>query len=142
MKRINLQAKFECFENQSTVVISLDYTQAKDVCLLFILLNEKLIDNLELKLDNSSLYFQLTDEKFSVCRFYDSKSRIFKSLISKDSLEYIIHFLLKYYRDEIGEAEHIDIDFENQNKELTTLIIKSKYYMEYTNAEIQNLIDN
>ena len=138
--KIDILAELKDFDFQKTISFSLNYLQVKDTCLLAILLNEKLIDTLEICLDNISIFLQLSKDNESIYSLYNINKKVFKAMISKNSLEYMIHFFLKYYRDEIAEAEHIDIDFESKDKDLVTLTIKVESFKEYSSEEMNKLL--
>jgi hypothetical protein len=143
IKTIRISASVETaeYETQKCVTLTVEAGSAKELALAFTLLREKLVSSLEILFDNCSLYLKLNkDPKVSVCTSY-SKSHI-KAAISINALGYGLFYLLKYYRDGIGEAEHIDIDFGfNQHTEVT-LTIKTEVYKEISAEEMNKLLDS
>ena len=57
-----------------------------------------------------------------------------------NSLEYAIYYLLKYFRDEIGEAKHIDLDFDYRKESIITLTIKADLFKEYSSKELNDIL--
>ena len=51
-----------------------------------------------------------------------------KAAISMNELEYVLYYLLRFYRDDIASAEHIDIDFDfDKGVEVTLVLIADVY---------------
>jgi hypothetical protein len=138
--KIKTEAQLKDYEFQKVISVLIDYIQTKEVCLSIILLNERLVDNIEISFDNISIFLKLSSDNESRFSTFDSKKGIFKGTVSKNSLEYIIHFLLKYYRDQFGEAEHIDVDFVNEQNSIVTLTVKVASFKEYSFEEMNKLL--
>lgn len=139
-KRINIGIKIEDFGQQKTLNLLLNNLIAREICLLFVLLREDLSDSLEIRLDNFTMFLKLTKTNVSTYSLFDLKGKVFKGAISMNALEYILHYLLKYYRDEVGEAEHIDVDFECTDRNIVTLTLKVDSFKEYSKEEINKLL--
>jgi hypothetical protein len=126
------------FQEQKVLKINASsFSIAKDLIISLILLNENLIDLAALHFTNCSIYLKL-NEKISSCNSFNSKA--IKLTISKNSLEFFMFYLLKYYRDDISEVSHIDIDFLFNDKEAVTWTIEIDNFNEYSPALAQGYI--
>lgn len=138
---INKNIEIRRFEGQQTITILLDNEQSKNEVLLLILLKEKLVEKIEIKFNNLTIYLSINNnETKSTCSFINFNEQKFKGKISMNLLEYAICYLLKYFRDGIAESEHIDLDFDHKDF-IVTLILKIKEFKEYSADEITKLID-
>jgi len=141
-KEIPIIVDFKDFGQQKALKFNVNSIIAKEFCMMFFLLKENLVKKIELKLKNY-IFFVETEQDIDIKESFcviDQNEKVFKGTLSANSLDFVIHFLLKYFRDEIGEAEHIDVDFKNQNGGEVTLTIKCDIYREFSSAEIIDLL--
>jgi hypothetical protein len=104
------------------------------------LLKEGLVNAIGLEFNNFLLILKPSQDNYSYLDSLEIKDNVFKGRISVVSIEYILYFILKYYRDGIAETEHIDIDFINAKGNELTLTINCADFKEYTNEEIRRMI--
>ena len=71
-----------------------------------------MIDTVKVDLVNYKLLLKRAKENASICTLLDTKNDTLKLSLSTNLLDYFMIFLLKYYKDGVGEADHIDLDFE------------------------------
>jgi hypothetical protein len=139
-KKIQLKAELKDFGQQKTISIFVGDAESQQLALLLLLLREKLVDTIEIMLDNFVVYLKLNDENRSICSLFNLTKKSFKGSISMNTLEYAIYFLLKYFRDEMAPVEHIDLDFEYDNDSIITLVIKVHAYNEISQEEMNKLL--
>jgi hypothetical protein len=140
-KKLPLKADARDYGIQKAVVLTFNCLTAKDMIILFMLLKEDLVDSIEILLDNFSLYLRKSNkDNKSVCSIFNIQKKTIKASISFNSLEFVIFFLLKYYRDEMGEVEHIDLDFEFNKDEIVTLTIKVDSFKGISAEEMNRLL--
>ena len=111
------------YDSQKVLKLQVDLDSVQEVLLELILLSESLKNVAELKFAGYTLYLSKSYEAGSKCNQIDQKKKTAKFSISDNLLETAIHFLLKYYRDKIGEVDHIDLDFCYLGDQLVTLAI-------------------
>ncbi len=140
-KKIQLKAEIEDFGLQKSITLLVNTAQSKELVIPLLLLREGLVDSLELILDNLSICLKLDNKgNRSLCGFFNIPKKTFRATISMNSLEFAIFYLLKYIRDEIGEVDHIDLDFEYENERIVTIIIKVDSYKEISAEEMNKLL--
>ena len=139
-EKIAIKVESKDYGHQKVIKIAIDDSTSQQLCILFLLLKEALVDTLELNFLNFSIFLNLQKKNSSYFSTVDLKKNIFKGTISLNSLEYILSFLLKYYRDGFAEAEHIDVDFANKGGEEVTLTIKCDSYKEYSSDEVKKIL--
>jgi|GEM_PF-2128394 len=140
-KRVQLQASIHEEKLEPSIVISVNGDTVRDISLLFILLKEELTESIELILNNITLYLSINkDTVYSSCSYFDVKKKKFKGLISMNMLKYMVLFLLKYYRDEVDEVDHIDLDFQYGNDREVTLTLKLDSFSAMSVDEANKLI--
>jgi hypothetical protein len=140
-KKIAVTAKHGEFKDQRTIELLLtESKEVKDLSLLLVLLRESLEESIEIKLENFSLTFTMSDKNKSYCSLFDEMKKIARLSISKNNLGYLLFYLLKYYRDGIAESEHIDLDFQQENF-LLTLTIKLHPFKELSADEVKQLLE-
>lgn len=140
-KQIFLNVDIDSHDQQKVIKINFDRASCQEICLMLCLLREKLVNTIELKFNNFSLFLGIQNGNQSFYSILDLQKGTFKAAISLNSLEYALYFLLKYYRDGVGEADHIDIDFQNRGGDECTLIFKCDEFTEYTSEEIVKKIN-
>jgi len=135
--KINSQIAVEHFGSQQQFKMFVDQNTVEVLCLALFLFKEELIDVLELQFSNYKFFFKIC--KGHHCIFDSIKENVFKGQISNNTLDYISHYLLKFYRDRVADSQHIDIDFENAG-ELYTLTIYCSAYKEYSGEEMKKIL--
>ncbi len=140
-KKISLKADVGDYGIQKTITVSVNSASARELIILLSLLRERLTDTLEILLENFSLYLQVNkDENRSVCSFFNMAMGSFKGALSINSIEFALYFLLEYYRDELGGAEHIDLDLDYEKDSIVTLTIKVDAFKEISGEEMNKLL--
>jgi hypothetical protein len=127
------------FGTQLTIDTTLDLTVVAELCALLSILREDIVDVIEIQFKNFKIILKKTSKDFSKCNLCDFKGGIFKGEISMSMLEYLLFFLLKYYKDGIAEAQHIDLDFAYEQTEVT-LTINAKNYILHSPEQIKKLL--
>ncbi|TJZ60056.1 hypothetical protein FAZ15_14320 [Sphingobacterium olei] len=142
MKQINIEAEISIknFSEQIQLKLHLNQIVGVELCMSLFLLKENLINAIGLKFRNFFILFKSSGDRFSYCESVALDNGVFKGQISNDSLDYILHYILKFYRDGIAEAEHVDIDFLNNNGKELTLTISCNIYQEYSADEIKKML--
>jgi hypothetical protein len=130
-KKIPIPIEYKDFCAQKVIQIQLNSTNSKELCMMFLLLKEKLVRLIELKFNEFNIYLQIQKGNQSEYDLFNKAQDILKGRIAPNDLDYILSFLLKYYRDEVGEADHIDVDFKNTVGEEITLTFKCDRFEEY-----------
>ena len=139
-KIIEKNIDFKDFNQQKTFKIKVDESTSQELTMILLLLREDLAKSVEIKFNNFNFYISLLKKSnLSLYDKLDERNKIFKCQISLNSLEYLLYFLLKYYRDRIGESNHVDIDFL-QGKEECTLTVECEKFKEYSPEEINKLL--
>lgn len=140
-QKIHLKAEIKDFKLHKVIVLMIDSDRTKDILIPFFLLKEKLTNSIEILLDNLSIYLTHDPKRdISACSVLDLKSKVFKASISMDLLDFAITYFLKYYRDELAEVEHIDLDFDYKNESIVTLVLKVDQYRELSSDEMNKLL--
>ncbi|MDX2048320.1 MAG: hypothetical protein SFU87_16135 [Chitinophagaceae bacterium] len=140
-KKIQAKAEIKDFGIQKVITFWVDPNLSKEMVILLLLLRERLVNSLDLIFDNFSIYLkQNNNENKSVCNLFNNNKKIFKGAISINSLEFAISYLLKYYRDEMAEVEHIDLDFDYEKNTIVTLIIKTNLFKDISSDEMNKLL--
>lgn len=119
------------FEIQHSLSFKVSFESLKDLTLGFILLSEDLVEGLMLEFQNFKIILKKIPIVIGEITQLDLTNKIFKGELSPQYLGYIYCFLLKYYRDGVGAAEHIDIDFKNGKSEVTMTIHCDSFYEYY-----------
>jgi hypothetical protein len=127
---IDIFAIHKAYPGQDTLSIEIDLDQAKQMGLLLTLLKEDLIKSAGLILKNGSIYISKNTKKQDKCLNFSLESNEVNLELTDNTLGYLLFFLLKYVRDSIGEAHHIDIDFKYLMDKEFTLTVKLKDYVE------------
>lgn len=130
----NLESNLTDFESQFVCAIKVNHTLVGKIIPDLFLLKEGLVETLSVKLVDCVLFLQKSKDIESRCTEMNLDAMKFRLFISNNTLEYLLFYLLKYYRDFQAESEHIDIDFQNEMKEFT-LTIHSEMYLEYAFKE-------
>lgn len=120
-KEISARTAYGDFGSQKALTIYLDGLLSQEMCLAIMLLYRGLTESLEIKVDGFTILFRLGVEKHSYCTSLEEKERRAEVLIAPNAAGLIVNFLLRYYRDGIGEAEHIDVDFRISKEEEFTV---------------------
>ncbi|MBK7635507.1 MAG: hypothetical protein IPJ13_15450 [Saprospiraceae bacterium] len=102
------------------------------------LLKENLVEVIDIRFENFSIVLKISGDNYSYSE--SMNKNVFKGLISIHNLEYILQYILKFYRDDIAEVEHIDIDFLSSNGKEYTWTIFCNEYIEYTEEEIRRML--
>lgn len=140
-KKILIDIGYADYGQQKVIKVPLNFSTSQQICMTLILLKEKLIDSIEFKFNNFLIFLKYEKSQFSKYSNFNSEHKSFNGAISKNHIEHVIFFLLKYFRDNIGEAEHIDIDFESPNKEEVTIMFICKDFKVYSPEEIKKMLD-
>jgi hypothetical protein len=127
------------FGTQLVIDITIDLPVAIELCAQLSILREDIIEVIEIKFDNFRILLKKTSSDVSKCNLCDFKDGVFKGEISMNMLEYFLFFLLKYYKDGIAEAQHIDLDFVYDDTEVT-LTINVKNYLMHSQAQINKFL--
>ncbi|MFT3748126.1 MAG: hypothetical protein QM768_07405 [Agriterribacter sp.] len=137
---IDTKISLKDFGDQLQFKLALNQEISIAICLEFLLLKENLINSVGLNFKNSFIILKLSKDQYSYCDKTDFGRGLLKGQISINNLDYILHYILKYYRDGIAETEHIDIDFLNDNGKELTLTISFERYHEYSAEEIRKIL--
>jgi hypothetical protein len=142
MKIVELTARVDAQKTGKDVGIKLEIEReiGIELCMALLLLKESLSDAIELKFQNFSLIFRLSGNQYSYCESIDVQKSVFKGRIALNAVDYVMHYILKFYRDEIAEAEHIDLAFESDKGLECTWIIKCKRYRELSADEVKRIL--
>lgn len=142
MKKQNISGSVQTndFGKQKQIKINIDNSNVFDLCMTLVLLKECLVDKIELNFKNFTFILKNYQDNYSVYDQLDLIKGHFKGAISSNALEYIIYFLLKYYRDGFSETQHIDIDFINGKREECTLTFMCGKFYEYSEQEIKKIL--
>jgi hypothetical protein len=142
MKQINIDTEISIKDFGEQLQFKLDINQilGVELCMALFLLKENLINTIGLKFNNFFILLKVSRDQYSYCESIIFNDGAFKGQISINNLEYILHYILKFYRDGIAEAEHIDIDFLNNNGKEFTLTISCSEYQEYSADEIRRML--
>jgi hypothetical protein len=139
-KFINKKVSIENFSNQRQVKIIIDQDSNSQLFMSLSLLNEGLSDQIEIKFLNFIIIFEISSN--NEC-YYDSplfKKGILKGKISRNEMEYILNYLLKYFRDGYGQAEHIDVDFMDAKDSECTLTFYCDDFKLYSEEEMRKML--
>jgi hypothetical protein len=139
-KQLNTEVAFADYDEQIVLSIRVGIDLSKEISLLLVLLREDLEDGLELKFENYTLFIKKSPDNTSKCLSINRKKGVFKGLLSMNALEYLLYFLLKYYRDGSAESEHIDIDFELTDNSILTLTVKAEENRYYSSEEMKRML--
>ena len=139
-RKVSAEIKYDDYGSQKALSIYLDYSLSKEMCLNFMMLYRGLVESLEAEFKGFSITFKVTSERRSRCISLKSSEKKAELVISSNALGSIVNFLLKYFRDDIGEAEHIDLDFQlSDHEEFTLTFVLDKFKM-LSPAEMENLL--
>lgn len=139
--KINTEIKINLLKGQTQIKFKLDHLVSLEMTIALVILKEGLVNSIGLKFDNFLLILKPSQDNYSYFESLELKSSIFKGKISNVSIEYILYFILKYYRDGIADTEHVDVDFINSIGNELTLTINCDDYQEHTNDEIRRLLE-
>lgn len=137
-REISAKTRYKDFDSQKSLTVYLDYSLSKELSLNLMTLYQGLVSELEIEISNYSILLKLNNKKQSRCLSFNDKRA--ELSISRDSLELMINFLLKYYRDNIGEVKHIDLDFEISSQVEFTLTIELDKFKMISNKEMKKLL--
>ena len=128
------------FSIQKTFTLKLNLEKAQQMYLSLSLLKEQLVDTLEINFVNYKFFLKSNSRGSSTCNSLNERDSILKLSLSSNLLEYAMIFLLKYYRDGVGESEHIDLDFEYEENMEVTLTIQIDNYFEHSTDTLNELM--
>ncbi len=143
MKQVNInrEVSINDFATEVQLKLSCDREIGSELCMILFLLKERLTGAINVQFKNFSIILKLSDDRYSHFESINLKEKIFKGRISIDTIDYILYYILKFYRDEIAEAEHIDVYFSDANKEKFVFTLSYEHFHEYSNDEIKKLLD-
>lgn len=142
MKKVNIDSEITLknFGNQWQLKLLLDQKVAVQLCMALVLLRERLTNVLGLKFSNFLMVLKPSQDRYSYSNSESPQNGTFNGEISTDSIDYILHYVLKYYRDGFAEAEHIDIEFSGSNGREFTLTINCSSHTEYSADDIKKML--
>ena len=142
MKQININSKISVkdFGEQIQFKLIINQSVGKELGMGLLLLKENLSNVIGLKFSDFLMILKTSDDNYSYIESIEFKNKIFKGMISFDAIDYILYYVLKFYRDGIAEAEHIDVDFINIKGAEITFTIQCNDYIEYSAEEINNIL--
>jgi hypothetical protein len=117
-KHLRLPVKIELKQHPGQEILCLSFRpqSINDWCLGLCLLQVGLIENLVVteKVGKGCIKFHVrtTPETDRVARA-TLKSEVSQIELTKESLGYLQHFFLKYYRDGVAEVDHLDLEAIN-----------------------------
>ncbi|MFC7526935.1 hypothetical protein ACFQRK_23465 [Parapedobacter sp. GCM10030251] len=143
MKQVNINAEIRKtdFGDQLQFKLLLNQNVGTELCMALMLLKEGLVDVIGLKFLNYSFTLKISRNNYSYSESEIFGSEVLKGKISVGNIDYILHYVLKFYRDGYAEAEHIDIDFLNDGGKGYTFTISCVDYPEYSSEEIKRMLD-
>lgn len=141
-KLINLKQNITIKDYGDQVVINffIDILISKELNYHLYFLKNNLESELLLKFKNYKLFLKASDESLNKVNAFSIKNKVIKFSFSINQLEYLINYVEKYSKNGLADSEHIDLDFEYINKEVT-ITIKSKMFLDFDEDEILKLID-
>ena len=140
-KKINAEISSKSFGQHIQLNLIIDNSISVELCMILFLLKEELIKVAELNFINFTFFLRNKNGNQATFSLLDIDKGVFDGNITNNVLEYILYFLLKYYRDGIGEAEHIDVDFKDKNGYVCTLTLNCKNFQEYSEEEIRKMLE-
>lgn len=142
IKQINVDSEISQMSYEDQLQLKTMLNQGKEVELILglSLLKEELSNVISFKFINFSFILKLSKEKYSTWDSLDYKNSVFKGKLSVNAIDYILHYLLKFYSNGFADAEHIDIDFFNEDKKEITLTINCNNYYEYSEDAIKKML--
>lgn len=141
MKQLKINTAIELidFGEQLQLKLRLNQVIGIKLCMELLLLKENLVKAIEIQFENFSFLLKISADNYSY--FESMNKNIFKGLLSVHGLDYILHYILMFYRDGIAEAEHIDIEFSSSSGKEYTWTIYCEKYLEYSEDEIRRLLE-
>jgi hypothetical protein len=111
--RLPIDIELRRHAGQGVLVLSFRREALRDWCLGLCLLKEGLIDTLTVAEEHGSAAVKirvLDDPKVHGRTNANFRSDIGQLEVPRTSLEYLQAFFLKYYRDEVAEVDHVDLE--------------------------------
>lgn len=139
--KINREISISEFEGLVQLKISCDQEIGSELCMILFLLKEGLTDTINVQFKNFSIILKLSDDRYSYFESVNLKEKMFNGRISIDTIEYILYYILKSYRDGIAEAEHIDVYFSDANRERFVFTLSYERFHEHSSDEVKKLLD-
>jgi len=139
-KKVKTEARIRKFEEQIVIEIKLSDEVVSDLSMMLMLLREDLVNSLDIQFSNLNARFTNRKGNFSVVRTIELEEKRVECEISRNGIDYILFFLLKYYRDGLGEAQHIDLDFKMNNSSICTFTFICDKFIEITGEELRKLL--
>lgn len=96
-------------EGQSFLKVNVSNEVLRDWALSLELLHERLVEAMVFPCCGSFTGIELKIADGNESEFRENKGRLIISL-SAQALDFVRHFFLRYYRDEVAEVDHIDIE--------------------------------
>lgn len=139
-RRLTARSEYADYGNQKVLKIHLNDLISKEMCLIMMLLYRGLIDFVNIQLEGFYISLTLGTEKQSRCLDLQVKEKRVELSVAPNAVGLILNFLLKYYRDGISEAEHIDIDFKYSDEAEFTLTLTMEKFKMLSQKEMENLL--
>jgi hypothetical protein len=138
---INTEAKVKDYGSEIGIELPIDSSIASVLYINLAILHEDLLETVGLKFQNIQIFLKKSQNTASTVQTFVPGKGILKASISTNMLEYAMRYLLLYCRDGIGEAEHIDLDFEFNDVEVT-ITVKAKNHIIHSGEAIRNMFDD
>jgi hypothetical protein len=125
-KVIPAKTEYADFGSQIALHVLLNEASSKELCLVLILLKDRLVDGLDLIFEAFSLRLVMGEETRSYCQNLQPEHQDAEILIAPKAVQLRIRYLLKYHRDGFAEVDHVDIDFDYQDQREFTITFKAE----------------
>jgi hypothetical protein len=141
-RKIQVETKAFEYAAQKTIRLLVNASNIKELSMPLVLLKERLADALEISCDGFTFYLRMDLKRNeSICTLFDIRKEMFKGSISAVSLEFLLFFLLKYYRDDTAGVDHIDLDFKYEKNVVVTLTVQVENATSISADEVNKLLN-
>jgi hypothetical protein len=110
---LRVQLRIDEYENETVLVIDLDDSTVVDWCMSLCLMKEGLVPSFTVTSTDGTFHLTVQSQaagEQSTRGLVRRTTRGAEIAIDQFELAYWLHFFLKYYRDGIGDVDHIDVD--------------------------------
>lgn len=111
------------YEQHTSLKIDVDSFLCRELICGLSLLREKLDTSLKLRYRDLSvtLIMKKSGERYN--RYVQENSKELKLECSEDTVNYVLYFFLRFFRDGYPEVDHIDLSFADDNAEEFDVVI-------------------
>jgi hypothetical protein len=127
--KVSIKIELKEFPGERVLVVSFRKNSIESWCLGLCLLEAELIENLVVSEEGGKKYLEmrlrLTTEQDRIAHASVGNDASYIEL-TRDSLKYLRHFFLKYYRDGVAQVDHLDLEAIDKSTGRNTVNITFK----------------